>query len=275
MSILIKELELGIDRIRLAIGGNFASVQSYGWIHVSSTKNDEIIWPSKYRWFRSLRNLSSVRKVCILMKPWKNTCENWDVLSFLTGAIGLNLQQWWNVSQKAVCILHLLSFVDFFQCFLTKMLRLYHTYWMNIGLFLPMFLDSTCSSMFGCKRAPEVRTSKNWTWDSVFGLFNRFVCFTNDTFTETHESTFVFSNNIFKNKPYTPPKSNMEPENGPLEKELHLHTTNFRVPAVSLRSPSAKVNGGFVLWFWGVWFCMNMKGRMDENYAFSGYTNWF
>ena len=33
----------------------------------------------------------------------------------------------------------------------------------------------------------------------------------------------------------TPPKTSMEPENTPLEKEKHLPTTNFGVPAVSFR----------------------------------------
>ena len=73
---------------------------------------------------------------------------------------------------------------------------------------------------------------------------------------------FVFSNNFIFNYPYTPPeKLSWNLKMDPLEKEQHLHTTNFRVPAVSLRSPSAKVQWGVLFCgSEGVWFCMNMKG---------------
>ena len=39
---------------------------------------------------------------------------------------------------------------------------------------------------------------------------------------------------------YTPPRTNMEPENTPLEKEKHLQTTNFWVPC--------KISGVYSLW---------------------------
>ena len=35
---------------------------------------------------------------------------------------------------------------------------------------------------------------------------------------------------VFYKKLDTPPKTNMEPEKSPLEKEKHLQTTNFQVP---------------------------------------------
>ena len=48
------------------------------------------------------------------------------------------------------------------------------------------------------------------------------------------------NSNLWTSEWFTPPKTNMEPENGPLEKEIPIGNHHFQVPAVN---------------FWGCMFC--------------------